>query len=483
MAVADEEWLRQLRGLPPRQPQMSPVMAQGAQPAMAAPMAGSSPMANPYGVSDQVLADRRLSSAAQQAQAAQAGRMADALRGNRLDVIQGNSRIQAANPYNAIANVITDTMAGYYGGKRNRAEEEAAEIEAKRAAADLAFDEAQAGAEWEAALRGEAREEAALDIDRDRADAYGADIKSQIAKRVADLGLDQRGAERVAFNPMAENPLETITTLSYDEDIPEGFILWEGMDKTGIPDPSKALEGVKDLVESEAARTANLERAIKLRDALVSGASTGVGDFYKQRIQEWTTGPLDILGGGDQYRFREDLDSFAEQAARQALKAQGDTRPTDADVRGMKASLFGIGKDEETNINLLNSYIDQQVDLQNRLNAARGADPAINPEAVDYGDDYYQALFGNQVTEERVAEEPEPVLSEPTPAPDTLPQTALSQAMNRQTRGGAIPIDGPQPFPDQLDIPEDILREYPGLKNMTIEEQQEFLQLLQMRDQ
>lgn len=62
----------------------------------------------------------------------------------------------------------------------------------------------------------------------------------------------------------------------------------------------------------------------------------------------------------DQGRFDEALDAFAEEAARAKLKAAGETRATDADVEGMKRSLFGIGKDEKVNISLLRTFIAEQ---------------------------------------------------------------------------------------------------------------------------
>jgi len=53
----------------------------------------------------------------------------------------------------------------------------------------------------------------------------------------------------------------------------------------------------------------------------------------------------------------EQLDAMSEQAARAKLKALGEIRPTDADVKGVKESLFGIGRSEETNVILLTQYL------------------------------------------------------------------------------------------------------------------------------
>jgi hypothetical protein len=69
----------------------------------------------------------------------------------------------------------------------------------------------------------------------------------------------------------------------------------------------------------------------------------------------------------DQGQFDQELNSFADTAARQSLKAEGETRPTDADVEGKKSSLFGVGRDEATNINLLTNFIKMNEDLDAEL--------------------------------------------------------------------------------------------------------------------
>jgi uncharacterized protein (UPF0210 family) len=46
------------------------------------------------------------------------------------------------------------------------------------------------------------------------------------------------------------------------------------------------------------------------------------------------------------------------------LKAMGEVRPTDNDVIGAKKAVFGIGKDERTNIRLLKKYIAEQRALE-----------------------------------------------------------------------------------------------------------------------
>lgn len=61
-----------------------------------------------------------------------------------------------------------------------------------------------------------------------------------------------------------------------------------------------------------------------------------------------------------QAQFDQEFNAFAEVAARQQLKAAGEIRPTDADVQGMKQAMFGIGRDESVNIQLLGDFINDQ---------------------------------------------------------------------------------------------------------------------------
>jgi len=62
----------------------------------------------------------------------------------------------------------------------------------------------------------------------------------------------------------------------------------------------------------------------------------------------------------DQSKFDEMFDAFAEDAARASLSARGETKTTDADVKGAKDALFGIGKDEKANREILKTFIQQQ---------------------------------------------------------------------------------------------------------------------------
>lgn len=131
------------------------------------------------------------------------------------------------------------------------------------------------------------------------------------------------------------------------------------------------------LKKTSRSRKKGLERAIGFRDALQSGLRTsGVGrralDFLP--IGVWT----------DQGSFDEIFNAFAEVAAREKLKASGELRPTDADVQGMKAAMFGVGRSEEANIVLLNDFIEEQEGLEKRLSAGPSSKPAAQPQVIRF---------------------------------------------------------------------------------------------------
>ena len=80
-----------------------------------------------------------------------------------------------------------------------------------------------------------------------------------------------------------------------------------------------------------------------------------------------STGPGSKLAGNiggffdtEESSLKERLDSLAEKAARAQLKANGETRPTDADVEGMKKAMFNLGNTEATNMEKLQDFIRQQ---------------------------------------------------------------------------------------------------------------------------
>jgi len=117
------------------------------------------------------------------------------------------------------------------------------------------------------------------------------------------------------------------------------------------------------LKKTSGARNRNIEKAMKFREALQTGLrGSGVGR------QAALFAPIGVWT--DQGSFDEIFNSFAEVAARERLKASGETRPTDADVQGMKNAMFGVGRSEQANIQLLNDFIEEQQALENKLNSS-----------------------------------------------------------------------------------------------------------------
>jgi hypothetical protein len=100
-------------------------------------------------------------------------------------------------------------------------------------------------------------------------------------------------------------------------------------------------------------RNAAVKKATKFKLALETGeAFSGAG----RRAATFIPGVFTSQG-----EFDEEFNAFAEVAARQQLKASGETRPTDADVKGMKEAMFGLGRDEDVNVQLLGDFIRDQL--------------------------------------------------------------------------------------------------------------------------
>jgi len=118
------------------------------------------------------------------------------------------------------------------------------------------------------------------------------------------------------------------------------------------------MKRLNELAELRANRITGMETAQQFLDAFRSGEkSSGAG---RKALSYLPIGTYTEQG-----QFDEALDSFAEFAAREKLKASGEIRPTDADVKGAKQALFGIGRDESVNINLLETFIRQQQAAEN----------------------------------------------------------------------------------------------------------------------
>lgn len=106
-------------------------------------------------------------------------------------------------------------------------------------------------------------------------------------------------------------------------------------------------------------RSSAVKKATKFKQALESGeAFSGAG----RRAAQFIPGVFTSQG-----EFDEEFNAFSEVAARQQLKASGETRPTDADVQGMKQAMFGLGRDEAVNVQLLDDFIKDQLSQTQEL--------------------------------------------------------------------------------------------------------------------
>ena len=125
---------------------------------------------------------------------------------------------------------------------------------------------------------------------------------------------------------------------------------------------------------AKAGRQANISKAEKFLKLLKAGEiKTGAG----RKAASYIPGVYTKQGQLD-----EEFNAFAEIAARQALKASGELKPTDADVEGMKRAMFGIGRDETVNINLLEDFLRQQrADEEEYFNLLSGRNTPIETQA------------------------------------------------------------------------------------------------------
>lgn len=129
-----------------------------------------------------------------------------------------------------------------------------------------------------------------------------------------------------------------------------------------------------ETIKKNVLRISDLSKGVRARTGSIKKARRFLRAFEKGQVTSGAgRATLSFIPGvfTKQAQFDEELDSFAEVAAREKLKAVGEIRPTDADVEGMKRALFGIGRDEQTNINLLQEFINEQEGLDDELDALR----------------------------------------------------------------------------------------------------------------
>ena len=290
-------------------------------------------------------------------------KIAEGLRG------RGAPKGRTAGPYDVyygpnigetLAHAGEQLMGGYMEGQAN---EEAADIDIQR------------GLEKAAALE-------AAQAEKDAAEAIRTDQLTYDRGRdtASDTAAGKKEETRLAENKTAAKVKIEEARLDHERAVELEKIKQEGRDKKKpLPKEIAALESDK------VSRKTGIDKAANFLKAFNSGASSGQ-----------TESLMDILPGKftDQSKFNEELSAFAESAARAELKAVGEIRPTDADVDGMKQALFGVGKDEGVNKNLLTEYLERQIGTENQLREAKGEELMEMPDVSPVkGDNWYGTLF------------------------------------------------------------------------------------------
>ena len=129
-------------------------------------------------------------------------------------------------------------------------------------------------------------------------------------------------------------------------------------------EPKNETEFQKKREKNIADRYAELESQVPEKEASIKEAEFLLDKIEKDELDtgffQETLGKAGSIIQTQESSYKERLDALAEQAARAKLKSMGETRPTDADVQGMKDSLFNVNQTEKTNITKLRQFIDQQ---------------------------------------------------------------------------------------------------------------------------
>jgi hypothetical protein len=117
----------------------------------------------------------------------------------------------------------------------------------------------------------------------------------------------------------------------------------------------------------------------------------------------------------NQGRFDEQLEGFALEGARLKLSGPwGENKPTDADVKGALGTVFGVGKDENTNIQLLTNHLEEQMAIEQKYqelkDAIKTAEQAINAGgSVNIGGSQHVGIEDlQQEIEKRLMDAPPP---------------------------------------------------------------------------
>ena len=167
----------------------------------------------------------------------------------------------------------------------------------------------------------------------------GEALTGNAAKEAVKLSRDQSHKRKIELKKLDQNIKRTQAQ--------EGLLTdqQKGIQRGNI-------SRIGELSKTSTGRLAAVKKATKFKLALDKGeVHSGAGRIGASFIPGVFT---------EQAQFDEEFNAFAEVAARQQLKAAGETKPTDADVEGMKRAMFGIGRDEQVNITLLNDFINSQ---------------------------------------------------------------------------------------------------------------------------
>jgi hypothetical protein len=163
--------------------------------------------------------------------------------------------------------------------------------------------------------------------------------------------------------------------IAKDDELGRQVVEQKGAESTAAEDAKIEPELRKQTQKQNSLRISELTKSEKSRSSSVNKARRFLKAFESSAQSGASRSALSFLPGvfTTQAQFDEQFNAFSEVAARQQLKAAGETRPTDADVEGMKRAIFGVGRDEVTNINLLKEFIGDQGILDIELDELRDA--------------------------------------------------------------------------------------------------------------
>ena len=198
---------------------------------------------------------------------------------------------------------------------------------------------------------------------QDAIDAVNAGIESDVALSGGKAGASSQASSDVDLN-MQPQITEAVETTKSGIKIPT---------ELKIETQKANVSRIKELRGTRTKRSRDIKKATQFLRAFKNG---GAESGAKRTGLGFIPGVFT-----DQGVFDEKFNSFSEVAARSALKASGELRPTDADVEGMKRAMFGVGRHKQTNIDLLGDFInglrDQDEELDDLLTAQKNGNLSV----------------------------------------------------------------------------------------------------------